>query len=107
MSIQVTEAALSKIREVKAAEQKADWSMRVGVRGGGCSGLRYTLEFEQQPRENDQVFEIDGVKFVVDSKSYLYLNGIELDFVDGLQGKGFTFKNPNATNTCGCGMSFS
>jgi len=107
MNVTVTEAALSKIKEVSAAEKKTDYAMRIGVRGGGCSGLSYTIDFDNETREGDQIFDIDGVKFVIDAKSYLYLSGIELDFVDGLQGKGFTFKNPNATNTCGCGMSFS
>ena len=106
MSIIVTEAALAKIKDVAVVEQK-DCGMRIGVRGGGCSGLSYTLDFDTEERQGDQIMDIDGVKFLVDSKSYLYLSGIELDYVDGLQGKGFTFKNPNATNTCGCGMSFS
>ena len=97
MNVSVTEAALAKIKEVSTTEQKADYAMRIGVRGGGCSGLSYTIDFDKDQREGDQIFDIDGVKFVIDAKSYLYLSGIELDFVDGLQGKGFTFKNPNAT----------
>lgn len=81
--------------------------VRVGVEGGGCSGLMYKLDFDNQMSESDQVFEDNGVKVVVDKKSYLYLVGTELDYTGGLNGKGFTFVNPNANRTCGCGESFS
>ncbi len=81
--------------------------VRVGVEGGGCSGLMYQLTFDTEMKDGDQVFEDNGVKVVVDRKSFLYLIGTELDFTGGLNGKGFVFKNPNASRTCGCGESFS
>jgi iron-sulfur cluster assembly protein len=81
--------------------------VRVGVNGGGCSGLMYNLEFDNVITDDDQVFEDNGVKVVVDKKSFLYLVGTELDYTEGLNGKGFVFVNPNANRTCGCGESFS
>jgi iron-sulfur cluster assembly protein len=81
--------------------------LRVGVKGGGCSGLSYDLGFDDKMNEGDQVFEDKGVKIVCDMKSFLYLFGTELDYSDGLNGKGFEFKNPNANRVCGCGESFS
>ncbi|MEO6904022.1 MAG: iron-sulfur cluster assembly accessory protein [Bacteroidia bacterium] len=81
--------------------------IRVGVDGGGCSGLSYKLEFDHLLKEGDQVFEDKGIKIAVDKKSFLYLIGTELDYSGGLNGKGFVFKNPNANRTCGCGESFS
>ena len=81
--------------------------IRVGVKGGGCSGLMYNLDFDNELTPDDKVFEDNGVKIVVDKKSYLYLIGTELDFSSGLNGKGFNFINPNANRTCGCGESFS
>lgn len=85
----------------------ADSFIRVGVKGGGCSGLTYHLEFDHELKEDDKVFEDKGIKIVCDKKSMLYLVGTELDFSDGLNGKGFSFNNPNASRTCGCGESFS
>lgn len=84
-----------------------DSFIRVGVEGGGCSGLSYKLEFDHQLRDDDKVFEDKGVRIVCDKKSFLYLVGTQLDFSDGLNGKGFTFNNPNASRTCGCGESFA
>ena len=81
--------------------------LRVGVKGGGCSGLSYELGFDNLEQEGDNLVEIDGVKVAVDKKSFLYLFGTELDFTDGLNGKGFQFINPNASRTCGCGESFA
>lgn len=81
--------------------------IRVGVKGGGCSGLMYDLDFDQSMTDEDKMFEDNGVKIVVDKKSYLYLIGTELDYSSGLNGKGFSFINPNANRTCGCGESFS
>jgi len=80
--------------------------LRVGVKGGGCSGLSYVLGFDEQPRENDKIMEIHGIKVFIDPKSLFYLSGTVLDFSDGLNGKGFVFNNPQATKTCGCGSSF-
>jgi len=80
--------------------------IRVGVDGGGCSGLTYNLVFDNVAAEGDQIFEDKGIKIAVDKKSFLYLIGTELDYVGGLNGKGFVFVNPNASRTCGCGESF-
>ena len=81
--------------------------LRVGVESGGCSGLSYKLDFDNTIKSGDQEFEDNGEKLVLDMKSFLYLAGTELDFSDGLNGKGFQFNNPNATRTCGCGESFA
>src|SRR5213075_2888867 len=101
--ITVTEIAKQKaIFLMKEENKPADAFIRVGVEGGGCSGLTYKLEFDNQMREGDKVFEDKGIKIVCDRKSFLYLVGTELDFSDGLNGKGFQFINPNASRTCGC-----
>jgi iron-sulfur cluster assembly protein len=92
---------------MKQENRPIDSFIRVGVEGGGCSGLSYKLEFDDQVKEGDQVFTDKGIKIAVDKKSFLYLIGTELDYTGGLNGKGFTFINPNATRTCGCGESFS
>lgn len=81
--------------------------IRVGVKSGGCSGLEYELKFDNQTNENDKMFEDNGIKIVVDKKSFLYLAGTILEYSGGLNGKGFVFNNPNAARTCGCGESFS
>ena len=81
--------------------------IRVGVKGGGCSGLSYDLSFDTEIKEDDKEFEDNGMKIVVDKKSFLYLIGTELDYSGGLNGKGFVFNNPNANRTCGCGESFA
>ena len=81
--------------------------VRVGVKSGGCSGLSYDLKFDKDQKENDKVFESNGVKIIVDTKSFLYLIGTTLEYSGGLNGTGFVFKNPNANRTCGCGESFS
>lgn len=85
----------------------ADYFLRVGVKGGGCSGLTYELDFDNESKTGDMVFGDLELKIVCDMKSFLYLCGTELDFSDGLNGKGFSFNNPNASRTCGCGESFS
>jgi iron-sulfur cluster assembly protein len=106
--IQVTEKAVQEIKRIQANETNSSSILRVQVTGGGCSGMSYKLGFDNQPPgTSDKVFEKDGVKLVIDAKSYLYLAGTELDFTDGLNGTGFVFKNPNAKRTCGCGSSFS
>jgi iron-sulfur cluster assembly protein len=81
--------------------------LRVGVKGGGCSGLSYVLDFVTEPRNDDKQLEFEGLAVYMDPKSAIYLKGTNLDFSDGLNGKGFTFVNPNAQRTCGCGSSFS
>lgn len=95
------------IQLIKDENKPENTFIRVGVDGGGCSGLMYNLEFDHVMKEGDKEFEDNGIKIVVDKKSFLYLVGTELDFTGGLNGKGFTFKNPNASRTCGCGESFS
>jgi iron-sulfur cluster assembly protein len=106
--ITVTETAKSKIIDLMK-EQKFDKSyfLRVGVKGGGCSGLSYVMDFDNQNKEGDEIFEDNGIKIVCDMKSLLYLFGTELNYSGGLNGKGFEWSNPNATRTCGCGESFS
>ena len=97
-------------REIRSIFERQDLSAETGVRlgvvGGGCSGLSYEMDFSE-PRPNDTLLEFDGFTVLLDPKSTIYLKGITLDFQDGLQGKGFVFSNPNASNTCGCGESFS
>jgi iron-sulfur cluster assembly protein len=106
--IQVSEKAKDKILEIKRTENRGeDFHVRVGVKGGGCSGLMYDLSFDDSLKPEDKVLEDQGIKLVVDKKSVLYLAGTILDFSDGLNGKGFQFLNPNASRTCGCGESFS
>lgn len=92
---------------IKQDNKPVDSFIRVGVDSGGCSGLSYKLEFDNVMREGDQVFADNGIKIVIDRKSFLYLAGTELDYSGGLNGKGFVFNNPNASRTCGCGESFS
>lgn len=106
--ITVTEKAKTKAITLIKEENKPEGAfIRVGVDGGGCSGLTYKLEFDTEIRPDDKVFEDKGIKIVCDRKSFLYLIGTELDFTDGLNGKGFQFNNPNASRTCGCGESFA
>jgi iron-sulfur cluster assembly protein len=106
--ITVTENAKNHaLQLIKEENHPADSFIRVGVEGGGCSGLSYKLEFDNQKKDGDQLFEDKGIKIVVDRKSFLYLVGTELEYSGGLNGKGFVFINPNASRTCGCGESFS
>ena len=109
MSIEVSEKAVENIKRFMESEGKPDAVVRVGVRGGGCSGLSYVLQFESESTIglNDHVIEKDGARIVVDKKSIIYLAGTTLDYQDGLMGKGFVFQNPNAHQSCGCGESFS
>lgn len=107
--IKVSDKARERINQLLSEENldKTTHFLRVGVKGGGCSGLSYVLDFDDNLQEGDSVSEDNGVKVVVDKKSLLYLFGTELNFSDGLNGKGFEFINPNASRTCGCGESFS
>jgi iron-sulfur cluster assembly protein len=105
--ITVTEKAAGEIKRIIEQENEADLKLRVGVQGGGCSGLSYFLTVEKEMAPRDKVLDTQGIQLVVDSKSYMYLDGTELDFTDGLSGKGFVFNNPNAVRTCGCGSSFA
>ena len=105
--ITITDTAKDQAIKLMQEDGKPNLFIRVGVEGGGCSGLTYQLAFDNIEKEGDKSFEDNGVKVVVDKKSYLYLIGTSLDFSGGLNGKGFVFNNPNAGRTCGCGESFS
>ncbi len=105
--IEITDKAVKQIKQIKDENSIPEaHGLRIGVKGGGCSGLTYQLGFDGEIKESDSVFEKDGIKVIVDGKSLFYLTGTKLDFSDGLNGKGFVFNNPNATKTCGCGDSF-
>lgn len=106
--IQISENAVQKIISLKKEDNQPETAfLRVQVKKGGCSGLSYKMDFDNQLKEGDQVFESNGEKLVVDQSSLLYLLGMTLDFSGGLNGKGFVFNNPNATKNCGCGSSFN
>lgn len=110
--ITISPAALQRIHQIQSdSEVRQTTPLRVGVVSGGCSGLTYQLDFDEnfdpELQTQDKVFEVNGIKLVVDMRSYLYLAGTELDYTDGLQGKGFHFRNPNASRTCSCGESFA
>lgn len=105
--ITVTETAAKKIKSLIEETNSENPYLRVSVKGGGCSGLAYDLSFDSEKKETDTLYEDKGVSVLVDMKSLLYVFGTELNFSDGLNGKGFEFINPNATRTCGCGESFA
>lgn len=105
--VQLTPSAVGEVQRMLAHQPPGpELGLRMAVKGGGCSGLSYALNFDKK-QEGDNVFEYDGVKVYVDPKSYLYLQGVTLDYIDALEGKGFKFINPGASKTCGCGESFS
>ena len=109
-AIYISDKAKQKVLNLMAESGVADdetYFLRVGVVGGGCSGLSYKMDFDNEVKPMDQVFEDKGVKIVTDLKSFLYLVNTELEFSDGLNGKGFFFNNPNASRSCGCGKSFA
>lgn len=109
-AIYISDKAKSKVHQLMTdagVGNDPSYFLRVGVVGGGCSGLSYKLDFDNESRPMDQVFEDNGIKIVTDLKSFLYLVNTTLDFSDGLNGKGFYFSNPNASRTCGCGESFA
>lgn len=107
--IQVTEKALAKVRSAMAKEgiSPQQGGLRLGVQGGGCSGLSYNVRFDTQPRERDRIFQFGDVRVFVDPKSFIYLHGMILDYQETLMQQGFVFVNPQATKSCGCGTSFS
>jgi iron-sulfur cluster assembly protein len=107
--LQITEKAIKHIRLAMAKEgiSPAEGGLRLGVMGGGCSGLSYSIKFDTRPRERDRIFEFDGVRVFVDPKSFLYLHGMTLDYEETLMRQGFNFINPNSARSCGCGTSFS
>ena len=105
--VSLTSGAVEQLNLIRQQENiPDDHCLRVGVKGGGCSGFSYILGFDL-PQENDDIFEINGIRVVMNKAHAIYLLGMEVDFVHGLQNRGFTFNNPNASSTCGCGTSFS
>ncbi len=107
MTIYISEAAVAHVRQFSEEAGQPNTNLRVGVKGGGCSGLTYVLDMVQEGEENDKVIEEHGIELYVDRKSYIFLAGTSLEYSGGLNGKGFVFNNPNAKTTCGCGTSFS
>ncbi len=109
MAIELSERAAQEVKTIiKQNELPADSSyLRMGVKGGGCSGFSYALDLTENKNEEDEQREVHGVKVICDPKSYLYLNGISVDFKDEVMGRGFVFNHPNASSSCGCGSSFS
>ena len=103
----ITDKAMEQVRQIRDREGLSEHYLRISVVGGGCSGLSYKMGFVETMNEHDLLLERNGVRIVLDPKSSLYLEGTVVDFTDGLNGKGFTFQNPNAVRTCGCGSSFS
>lgn len=109
MAITLTDSAAREIKTI-IEQQELDQEkvrLRVGVKGGGCSGFSYILDLTESAKDHDELFDQHGVKVICDPKSYLYLNGVTIDFKDEIMGRGFVFQNPNATSNCGCGSSFS
>jgi iron-sulfur cluster assembly protein len=105
--IALTQKAADQVRKLKAENSIPEsHGLRLGVKGGGCSGLSYVLAFDEKARENDKIMELHGITVFIDPKSLFYLSGTMLDYSDGLNGKGFVFNNPQAAKTCGCGSSF-
>ena len=105
--IKISNAAKNRLISLLKGESTKNSFVRVGVESGGCSGLSYKLDFDDTKKEDDELIENNGIKLLINKKSYLYLIGTTLEFSDGLNGKGFVFNNPNASRTCGCGESFS
>jgi iron-sulfur cluster assembly accessory protein len=105
--VQLTETAISKVREILDTQEPKPAGLRIAVVGGGCSGFSYSMAFENSPGMLDKTYTFDGLKVYVDQASLLYLDGAQVDFVETLEGSGFKFNNPNVKSTCGCGSSFS
>ena len=105
--IQLTETAVSKVKEILETQEPQPAGLRISVVGGGCSGFNYSMAFENTPGLLDKIYDFSGLKVYVDQASMLYLDGASVDYVETLEGSGFKFSNPNVGNTCGCGSSFS
>ena len=105
--VQLTETAITKVREILDTQEPKPAGLRISVVGGGCSGFGYSMAFENSPGMLDKTYAFDGLKVFVDQASLLYLDGAQVDFVESLEGSGFKFNNPNVKSTCGCGSSFS
>ena len=105
--VQLTEVAAGKVKEIMSQQSPAPSVLRVAVVGGGCSGFSYHMAFDNSENPSDNVYEFEGVKLVVDQMSEMYLDGVQIDYIETLEGAGFKFNNPNVKSTCGCGSSFS
>ncbi len=105
--LSLTPVASSKVKEIMNLQSPVPTALRVAVVGGGCSGFQYHMAFENNTTEADQIFEFNGLKVAVDQMSSMYLDGVEIDYIETLEGAGFKFNNPNVKSTCGCGSSFS
>jgi len=103
----ITDDAINRAKEILAQNKKEGFGLRIGISSGGCSGLSYKIDFEEKPEEKDKVLEFEGLKVFVDPKAYLYLQNVEVGFHSDLMSSSFTFTNPDAKATCGCGTSFS
>lgn len=105
--VQLTETAVGKVREILDSQDPKPSGLRIAVVGGGCSGFSYSMAFENASNMLDKTYNFDGLKVFIDQASLLYLDGVQVDYVETLEGSGFKFNNPNVKNTCGCGSSFS
>ena len=107
MAISLTPGAISKVKEIMAQQNPAPSALRVAVVGGGCSGFSYHMAFDSQENPSDNVYQFEGLKVFVDQMSEMYLDGVQIDYIETIEGAGFKFNNPNMKSTCGCGSSFS
>lgn len=105
--MQITDAAIERAKQILKENSKEGYGLRIGVTPGGCSGLSYKMDFEKEPGERDKVIEFDGLKIFVDPKAYLYLQNVEIGWQSDMMASTFTFTNPDAKSTCGCGTSFA
>jgi len=105
--ITLTPKAVSKVKEIMAAQDPVPSALRLGVKGGGCSGFSYSMQFDNEKGLMDKSFEFDGLTLLVDGTSFMYLDGVTVDYLETLEGAGFKFDNPNVKSTCGCGSSFN
>jgi iron-sulfur cluster assembly accessory protein len=105
--VQLTETAVSKVREILDSQEPKPAGLRIAVVGGGCSGFSYSMAFENTPNMLDKMYNFEGLKVFIDQASLLYLDGVQVDYIESMEGSGFKFNNPNVKNTCGCGSSFS
>ena len=105
--VQLTETAVTKVKEILGSQEPMPAGLRIAVVGGGCSGFSYSMAFENTPNLLDKTYQFDGLKVFIDQASMLYLDGAEVDYVESIEGSGFKFSNPNVKSTCGCGSSFS
>ena len=105
--VQLTETAANKVKEIMTQQDPAPSALRVAVVGGGCSGFSYHMAFDNQENPSDNVYQLDGLKVFVDQMSEMYLDGVQIDYIETIEGAGFKFNNPNVKSTCGCGSSFS